>query len=57
MAKLTELRSIPLTSPVTVAHFCRLRMCSMSVNGYASTKVRYRHHREKDNDDIANGST
>src|SRR5258708_12018297 len=42
MAKLIEPRSIPLTPPVTVAHFCRLRMCSMSVNGYASTKVRYR---------------
>jgi hypothetical protein len=42
MAKLIEPRSIPLTSPVTVAHFCRPRMCSMSVNGYASTKVRYR---------------
>src|SRR5438132_9793087 len=42
MAKLIEPRSIPLTPPVTVAHFCRPHMCSMRVNGYASTKVRYR---------------
>ena len=42
MAKLIEPRSIPLTPPVTVAHFCRPHMCSMSVNGYASTKVQYR---------------
>jgi hypothetical protein len=36
---LIALRSIPLTSLETVAYFCRLHMCSMSVNGHDSAKV------------------
>src|SRR5262249_2647735 len=32
----------PAHAPVTVARFCRPHMCSMSVNRYASTKLRYR---------------
>src|SRR5215469_14550360 len=35
---LIALRSIPLTSPETVAYFCHLHMCSMSVNGHDSAK-------------------
>jgi hypothetical protein len=39
-ASLIALRSIPLTSPATVAYFCRPHVCSMSVNGHAFTKAR-----------------